>query len=345
LRNTLNRRKKFFIIRAYPFDFFFKLIFKIGKFGFKEKEFFNIKNKGFSITFVMNSCRVFSKVIDLFRGKGWISTFGGFIKDRRYIFERGFRDGFSRREGEKDIEEDFRKDIEVFFSFREKNGQAVKDLSFGLRDFMFDLAYGSCDDFSRCRDLGGFKEFSVFEGKESDGIGILSIGFRRVSRADKLMESVGIFGINDKRNEVVINEEGDKRDMVACRGFYKDYGIGERRNNRKKVLKTFRGLRKGAFFEDLGFFIDDAEVEGIFGDVNPYIVLSHGHPPLEKFFGIHKVPCSNLPRGRGFRTQPTYWELRDRGTDSFWGFRAHKKWSSCPLDFKTLQSMHDYIIN
>jgi hypothetical protein len=37
-----------------------------------------------------------------------------------------------------------------------------------------------------------------------------------------------------------------------------------------------------------------------------------------------------LPDCGGFLAQPTYRELRDRGTDSLRGFRACGQWSPCP---------------
>ncbi len=42
---------------------------------------------------------------------------------------------------------------------------------------------------------------------------------------------------------------------------------------------------------------------------------------------------SILPLGRGFMAQPTYWDLRDRGTYSSRGFIAYKPWSLCPSLF------------
>jgi hypothetical protein len=111
-------------------------------------------------------------------------------------------------------------------------------------------------------------------------------------------------------------------------------------NDREKILETFKGLGEGIFADDLRGRIDNTIGEVIFRDVNTYV--KHR---LSPFSGFKYVPYSSLPCGKGFFAQPTYWELRDRGTDSFWGFKAQVKWSSCPSFFKTLQIMHSYIIN
>ena len=54
---------------------------------------------------------------------------------------------FSRRELKEDIKERFGEDIEMFFSFREKDKEVVKDLSFSFRDLMFNMRNLSCEDF------------------------------------------------------------------------------------------------------------------------------------------------------------------------------------------------------
>ena len=54
---------------------------------------------------------------------------------------------FSRREVKEDIKEGFGEDIEMFFSFREKDKEVVKDLSFSFRDLMFNMRDLSCEDF------------------------------------------------------------------------------------------------------------------------------------------------------------------------------------------------------
>ena len=50
---------------------------------------------------------------------------------------------------------------------------------------------------------------------------------------------------------------------------------------------------------------------------------------------------SILSLGRGFMAQPTYWDLRDRGTYSFRGFIAYKPWSLCPsLPFGLIEDVN-----
>ncbi len=56
-----------------------------------------------------------------------------------------------------------------------------------------------------------------------------------------MIKSVGEFGIDNEGIEVVIDKERVKGDIVASRGFERDKGIWEGRENRKKGLEAFKG--------------------------------------------------------------------------------------------------------
>jgi len=118
--------------------------------------------------------------------------------------------------------------------------------------------------------------------------------------------------------------------VVSVGGFHNDsYGVKGVKDG-EKISEAFRGVWEGSLAENLSFFIDNAESKGVFGYINTDII--HRLPPCYGSFS-EIVPHPILPCGKGFRAQPTYSEWRDKGTDSFTGFKAQKKWSSCPSFF------------
>ncbi|MEM4592802.1 MAG: hypothetical protein QW196_05325 [Sulfolobales archaeon] len=86
--------------------------------------------------------------------------------------------------------------------------------------------------------------------------------------------------------------------------------------------------------------IDDTGSEVILRDINAYVMV-HSPTSLWGDFGFRFVPYFIFPFGEGLGVQPTYWELRDRGADSFLGFKAWGKWNPCPSLF---ESQLSYII-
>jgi len=146
------------------------------------------------------------------------------------------------------------------------------------------------------------------------------------------------FGLTIKGWEVFGDEKGSKRDVVSVREFHNDsYGVKSLKDG-EKIFEGFRGVWKGSLAENLSFFIDNAESKGVFGYINTDVI--HRIACHRSFSEI--VSHSILPCGKGFIAQPTYLEWRDRGTDSFAGFKAQKVWSSCPSFFRTLKLNHDY---
>jgi len=135
---------------------------------------------------------------------------------------------------------------------------------------------------------------------------------------------VNHFGIENEDVETLRKQEGKKRDMESARRF-KDHNVrGELGSYFQKLGKPISGHREGFGSENFPILIEDTERERVFRDI--YTDKEHGFPSEKEFSSLISI----LPGGRGFYAQPTYWELRDRGTDSHRGFEAYVTWSPCP---------------
>jgi len=186
---------------------------------------------------------------------------------------------FSRREVKEDIKEGFGEDIEMFFSFREEDREVVKDLSFSFRDLMFNLRDLSCEDFKVGGGRRGFKEFRIFESEESDDEGIFFVGFGGIGVVNVGGEFRDSFRIDNEDRSIVLEEEVGNRDVISTRGFDNDSVRGEMFDDVKEVVKSLRGLRDRTLFEDFRGIVNNAEVKGVFGDIDAYV--EHGyHLPL-----------------------------------------------------------------
>jgi hypothetical protein len=166
--------------------------------------------------------------------------------------------------------------------------------------------------------------------KESDEESILFVGLRRVRRGVKVRKTTNHFWVNDANIKPCFAQENKKRNVESSRRFHYNHEMkigGERLKHPIEGRKALFRVRERAFFDDTtAFRFNNAEVERIFRDVNSNV--EHGSTSLSSFFNLSLI--SILPGCGGFLAQPTYRELRDRGTDSPRGFRAYSQWSPCP---------------
>ena len=159
---------------------------------------------------------------------------------------------FSRRELKEDIKERFGEDIEMFFSFRKEDKEVVKDLSFSFRDLMFNMRDLSCKNFKVRGERRGINEFRIFESEESDDESIFFVGFGGIGVINVGGEFRDSFRIDNEDRSIVLKEE---------------------------VSKSLRGLRDRILFEYFREIVNNAEVKGVFGDIDAYV--EHGyHLPL-----------------------------------------------------------------
>ena len=186
---------------------------------------------------------------------------------------------FSRREVKEDIKEGFGEDIEMFFSFREEDREVVKNLSFSFRDLMFNMRDLSCKDFKVGGERRGFKEFRIFESEESDDEGIFFVGFGGIGVVNVGGEFRDSFRIDNEDRGIMFKEEVGNRDVISTRGFDNDSVRGEMFDDVKEVVKSLRGLRDRTLFEYFKGIVNNAEVKGVFGDIDAYVEHSY-HLPL-----------------------------------------------------------------
>jgi hypothetical protein len=115
--------------------FFKEHIFEFLDSWFKEETLFDVEDEGLRKAVVVDTDGVFSKVYDVLRGEGRSSTFGGGVDDIGEVFGRGFFEIVGSWEVKEDVKEGEGKDVEMFFSFGEEDGEGVFDLCFGKRLF------------------------------------------------------------------------------------------------------------------------------------------------------------------------------------------------------------------
>lgn len=69
------------------------------------------------------------------------------------------------------------------------------------------------------------------------------------------------------------------RDVISTRGFDNDSVRGEMFDDVKEVVKSLRGVRDRTLFKDFKGIVNNAEVKGVFGDIDADV--EHGyHLPL-----------------------------------------------------------------
>jgi len=293
----------------------------------EEKELVNVELKGDLKSVVRDTDGVRSEVNDILGGKRRVSTFS-LDETVSYSLFTCPCDKRSRRVRTKNREEGVGEDIEVVFSFWEKDGEGELDLSFALGYFVFDFLNLSCKELNG-RGVNGrvCNEERVGSGEDSDKEGIPFVGFGRVGGRKELDKVVNSFRVDDFNVKALFREEDKERDVEPAGRFHNDSRGVEGREDLSEGREAICGIVERAFFDNLhGVGINDTEVEGVFGDVNAYV--EHDISSEEVFFKLSLI--SILPNGWGLKAQSTNWELRDRGTDSFRGFEAYEKWSPCP---------------
>jgi len=115
--------------------------------------------------------------------------------------------------------------------------------------------------------------------------------------------------------------------VVLTRGLKCNDRVRKTTNNFGKGKETLLIHRKAFLMEDIKPFINSTDIKEILRDIN-----TNGNH-LRNLHMFFESLISILPLGRGFMAQPTYWDLRDRGTYSSRGFIAYKPWSLCPSLF------------
>ena len=331
--NTFYRGNELNLFLLVFIHFLYKHFFKLFYSWFKEKEFFDVKDKGLREIRIVNPNRVFSKGYDFIGGKGGGFTFRdrGFNNFRDFIWFSFFK-GFSRGIFKEYVKEGVGVNIKVFFSFWEKNCEGVFDLSFSFSKFMFKFLdeTRSTTEFRVFRI--GFKELRVIESKESKNFSIFFIIFRGVVSGDKFKESVDDFRVKDEGLDTFFNEKAVKGDVEPTRGFHNNNRFREGFEKVKEIREALKRHREFAGGEGFSFMVKDAEVEVIFRNVNTDI-MGHDATSFLRFLSL--TPSSRV--AGALVAQPTYRVLRDRGTYSFGGSKAYKKWSPCPsLTYKLL---------
>lgn len=264
-------------------------------------------------TFIRNTDGFRGKVDNIIRGERRLSTFC-FNEAVSYGFFTGLSNERSGWERANNREEGIGKDIEMIFSFGEEDREDILNLGFTLSDFMFNSFKFPCKEPKGRqvnRTIGNKRR--IRGRKKSDKESVPPVGFGRISRRVEPDEVMDSFRIDNSYVKTFFREEDEERDMEPTRGFHNDGRGFVRREDFDKGRKIFNGVVERIFFDHLhGIGINDADVERVLGDVNTYV--EHGITSKEVFCRLSLT--SILPSGWGFEAQSTYWELRDRGTDS-----------------------------
>ncbi len=322
-RDFLYGRETFELISLRFFDFFLKEHFEFLDFGFKEEEFFHIEFEDFFESGVVEADGVLSQRDQLRGREGELSAWTGSLDDFSDFFFTGSGNGVSRGIKGKDGEEGFREDGEMVFCFREEDCQSLFDLSFSFSEFLFEFFALSSDELSFGGDRGRREEVGVSEGEKGQDEGVFLVGLGRIVGGDKGPEAANHFWIEDEDVEAFGEQESEKSDVEST-GRFEDYEVrGELGSYFQELFKPLSGDRKGFGTKDSLILIKDAEIEGVFRDI--YADVEHDFTSGLRWVSLISI----LPGGWGFWAQPTYWELRDRGTDSQRGSMAGI-WSPCP---------------
>ena len=326
--NTRHRRNYFNLTREETLNLPDKRSTNFLSLSKEELQLFNVVNKSSFHTFIRDTYRGRSSSHNILSRERRISSLS-FDDAISYTFNSSLRDLRRRREDLQYGEESGGKDIKIFLGFWEKDRKAVLNLSFTRSDLLFNFLQLSCKELHRRK--GRIRKmlrnkFRLRSREDSDIESIFFIGFRRVVSRKELYETMDGFGINNRNRESFGRKEDSKRDMISSRRF-EYHGTGrKRRDNRNKGRETLHTHWEGTLLENGFVLFNDTEIERVFRDVNSNV--EHGKTSLSGFFDLSLI--SILPNGRSFKAQSTNWELRDRGTDSFRGFRAYVKWSPCP---------------
>ncbi len=238
--------------------------------------------KSFFKAFILDASRGFSEGDEVLDSKIGGFSFRGGGEDLGEFFFWGISDFFSGGEVKEYGEEGFGVDVEMGMSFREEREEVIEDLSFSLRDIMFNGFNLACKYFDVVREGGFLEEFRVFEGEEGNSFGVFFIGFRGRGVIDEGVKPVDSFWVDDEGGEVVREEEVSKRDVESARGFHSDDAGIKMVDDIKERGEAFRGLREGTLFNDVSLRIKDAKVKGIFRHIGADVefFVPHTNPPF-----------------------------------------------------------------
>lgn len=322
-RNAFDRGNTFQLSFHSVFNLIFQVIFQFFNYRFQKEEFFHVELKGLFQAFMRDTHGVLGQLHQVSGGEGrFTARQSG--EDVVYFSPSSLGNSFSGGIATKDFKKGLREDIEVFFGFGKKGCQRVFDLGFGFGEFLFEFLDLSGQEFGFGGEGSGLKEMGIGEGKEGQEEGVFLIGLRGVVSGDETDKVMDHLRVEERYLEALIQEEGEKWQVKTSGGLKDDmvWGIGG--ESFEKVFEPF-GRHGKVFRGELPlFWVKDTELEGIFGDIDTYV--EHRLPPGIRYMSLSSI----LPFGRGFCAQPTHWELRDRGTDSFRGSLAYEKWSPCP---------------
>jgi len=263
--------------------------------------------------FIRNTDRFRGEDDNIIRRERRLST-SCFNETVSYGFFTGLSNERSGWERANNREESIRKDIEVIFSFGKEDREDILNLGFTLSDFMFNpLKFPCKEPDGRQVNRAICNERRIRDRKKSDKESVPPISFGRISRGVEPDEVMDSFRIDNSYVKTFFREEDEERDMEPTRGFHNDGRGFVRREEANKRRKAVIRVGKRVFFDHLhGIGINDTDVERVLGDVNTYV--EHGITSKEVFCRLSLTTI--LPSGWGFEAQSTYWELRDRGTDS-----------------------------
>jgi hypothetical protein len=330
-----NRRDNQDFKRKKTFNFFGEELRELFGIRNKEKELFYMELQRSLKTGVRNTYGILGSSDNIFSGERRLSSLLSAVglQTLVHLISTGLSNKGSRREGRKDRKKGIGENIKHSLSFWKEDRKEISDFGFTLRDFLFNSLNFPCKESNR-RNIGrGTDQLWLRRSKESDEESILLVGLGGVRRGVKIRKTTNYFWVNDADIKTCFAQEDKKRNVESSGRFHHNHRMrigGKRIKHLTKGKEAFLRVRKRTFVDDATIFrINDTEVERVLRDVNSNV--EHGKTSLLSFFDLSLI--SILPGCGGFLAQPTYRELRDRGTDSFRGFRAYVKWSPCPSLF------------
>ncbi len=330
LRDTFYGRNQFhlfFLVFIYSVH---KYFFKLINSWLKEEELVNVEDEGFRKIGIINADRVFCSLDNfLWCKRSWFTSADRVFDNFRKPLRLSLLESFSRWVFVEDVKKRMGVDVEESLCFREKYSQAVFDLGFSFSEFMFKFL-NEAGEATKLRVFRiEFKHLRVIESKESQYFSIFFVLFRGVVSRYELEESVDNLRVKYEGLDIFFNKEAIKGNVESTRRFHNNDRVSEGFDKVKEIRETLKGHGKFTSREDFAFLCKDAEMEIILRYVNTYIMTHNATSLFSRFLSL--TPSS--PVAGALLAQPTYWELRDRGTYSLGGSMAYKKWSPCPFLF------------
>jgi len=327
-------------IRETTISFFDKDKREFFEMGVKESEFVDIIDQGEFKTMIRESYGGGGQIDEVFNGEGRFSPFSCIsFQEGANIVEFGRGDGVSGRKSFKYREEVVGEDIKRGFGFGEEYGESIFDLGFAGGDFRFDSFDFSCEEFNMRGGGEIIEELRLRESEQSDKVSVSSVGFGGVVGRDEFNKIINGFRIYDMDIELMVREKSCKREMESSGGFHNESYRIVKGDNFQEGGEALFGHREISFVNDVFGVINDGEIKRVFGNINSNI--KHVDTSGVDYLSL----VSNLPGCRGLKAQPTNRDLRDRGTDSYRGLKAYKKWGPCPsnlLNFSITKIINNF---